>query len=212
MLPDWDERVTWALPRPTQESLQLRRRFELELDAKEAAERVVLLVGCSYIPFREMGSDQRPLSALAERFAGDRHHPGLYRLAEAADFAQPSAQRFEGSESELGVVLAPYEDPVLRPIGEEIRRQEHLVQIGFVQVLRVIQDPSCQGIALAEIHGDPRRKPKMGFIDFDEGMRGMAESPECGPEAPRGMALGRVAPQRAGNMMAAKRPFVKRKK
>jgi hypothetical protein len=75
-----------------------RRRDKLQFVAKELAEQVILPEGLGYVPLGEMDLDDDSVSALLQRFGGDRGETGLHRGRVVSARGEVLTHRLEGME------------------------------------------------------------------------------------------------------------------
>lgn len=62
-------------------------------------------------------------------------------------------------------------------VGENVLRQQSLVQIGFLEIVRVVQDAVCERFADTQIHRNVRGQSKMRTLRLNQRIGGMAEPP-----------------------------------
>lgn len=207
----WAGHVTRLLRvKSPHESMQILRGFEPEFGAEKRPERLVLLERGGSIPIGEPSGYQGALGALTQRLGRYGEHPGLDGLPEPTHRGESAAKGFEGPEAELGVVLAADQNPVLRPVREEIPRERGFVQIDLGQLPGSVQDAVGERFGGPKVYRHGRREFKVGIGDFDQWMRRPAESPECRPKTPRGVMLRGLTPERAGDVPTEQGPLMQR--
>jgi hypothetical protein len=126
---------------PAHEVRDLARRLGPDLLADDPLVRAVLAERLHTIALGQVDLDELALGALAERLCGQHGQAGLDRQTVPTGRRQTRGQAFEGVQPELVEPLPVDDDPLVRPVRQDLGGVEEVLEPDDLVRLAGGEDP-----------------------------------------------------------------------
>ena len=148
-------------------------------------------------------STRRALSR--QGVVGHQRQPDLHGLAVAPLLREPLAEALERVQAKLADPLTLRRQPVLVPLGQQLARARQLHEPLFVGLARCLEEVVGEDGQLVDIVAHAAAETDQVAEALGEVGVDLAQAPERRPQTTRGVRLGGLGPEQAGDRGARPR-------